>query len=134
MKLLLDTHILLWALVDDERLPRQARRLIVDAQNEVYYSVVCPWEVQIKHQLHPESLAIDASELVSYCREAGYLHLLLKQSHVLALGSLEREEGAPPHRDPFERIMICQASVENMLFITHDARLADYTDSCVFFV
>lgn len=134
MKLLLDTHILLWALANDPRLPSKARRLIEDEGNDVYYSIVCPWEVQIKHELHPEALAVDARAVAEYCSEAGFVQLPVKLDHVCALPTLERREGAPAHKDPFDRIMVCQASVENMLFITHDARLGEYADPCVFTV
>ena len=134
MKLLLDTHILLWALADDARLSAKARKLIEDPDNDICYSVVSPWEVQIKHELHPDDLKTDARELVGYCNEAGFRSIPLRSAHVVALGSLEREANAPAHKDPFDRIMICQASIEKMLFVTHDARIGEYTDPCVYLV
>ena len=132
MKLLLDTHVLLWTLANDERLSLRARRLIEDRDNEIFFSVVCPWEVQIKHQKHPDKLALDAQRLVEYCRRSGFHQVPVQLQHVLALDALERPGSAPPHDDLFDRIMICQASVEGMLFLTHDKRLSEYDDSCVF--
>lgn len=134
MKLLLDTHILLWALVDDPRLTPKARRLIEDMSNDVYYSIASPWEVQIKHDLHPDELAVDARALEAYCMKAGFAQLPVKLDHICALPRLERRDGAAPHKDPFDRIMVCQASVEGMLLLTHDGRIAEYTDPCVFAV
>ena len=134
MKLLLDTHILLWSLVNDRRLSTKARRLIEDGGNDIYYSIASPWEVQIKHDLHPDELAVDAQALVGYCEKAGFVQLPIKLAHVSALSGLERCDAASPHKDPFDRIMICQASVENMLFITHDSRIGEYLDPCVFVV
>ena len=134
MRILLDTCILLWALSDDPRLPRTARRLIEDSENDVRYSVVSAWEVQIKHQLHPDRLTVDADELAEYCTDAGYVSLSVRLPHVFALVSLAREEGAPPHKDPFDRMLVCQASSEGMVLLTHDARLGEYTDPCVLVV
>lgn len=131
MKLLLDTRILLWALLDDPRLPSTARRLIEDRENKVHFSIVSPWEVQIKHQIHPDKLTLDGKALAKYCGDAGYLPMPVKLAHVFALGALKRKEGAPPHKDPFDRMLVCQASAEGMLLVTHDSRLSEYDDSCV---
>lgn len=95
MKLLLDTHILLWALLDDPRLPSTARRLIEDRGNKVYFSIVSPWEVQIKHQIHPDRLTLDGEALAEYCGDAGYLPMPVKLAHVFALGALKRKRGLP---------------------------------------
>ena len=134
MKVLLDTYILLWALIDDPRLSAKARRLIEDHGNDIYYSIASLWEVQIKHDLHPKELAVDARALSKHCEKAGFLQTPLRLEHICALPRLERRDGASQHKDPFDRIMVCQASVENMLFLTHDNRIAEYTDSCVFAV
>lgn len=131
MKILLDTHILLWALLDDPRLPAPARKIIEDESNKIYFSVISPWEVQIKHQLHPDKLTIDGEQLAMYCSEAGYLALSIRLPHVCKLPSLERIEGAPDHRDPFDRMLVCQASAEGMMLLTHGKRIGEYADSCV---
>ena len=131
MKLLLDAHLLLWALLDDPHLSLNARRLIADGENKIYYSVVSPWEVQIKHQAHPDELTIDAKMFATFCDDAGYLPLSVKLAHVFALASLKQKAGATPHKDPFDRMLICQASVEGMILLTHDRRLVEYKDPCV---
>ena len=126
MKLLLDTHIILWSLADDPQLPTAARDLIEDESNEIYYSIAAVWETEIKYLLHSQSLKIDGKELTGYCREAGFSALPIHESHIFAMRRLRRKEGSPPHKDPFDRIMLCQAMVENMKFLTHDSLLPDY--------
>lgn len=131
MKLLLDTHILLWTIVNDKRLSLRARRLIDDAENGIFYSVVSPWEVQIKHRLHPDKLRIGAKQLVEYCTASGIQCVPVKAEHVYSLDELERQPGVPAHKDPFDRMIICQATAENMLLLTHDDRIAEYTAPCI---
>lgn len=131
MKILLDTHILLWALSDDARLPAQARELILDERNEIYYSILSLWEIELKHLAHPDAMTISAREVAAYCERAGYLQLSLRGPHIYGLSRLHRAEDAPPHKDPFDRLLICQASVENMMLVTHDSRIAEYQSPCI---
>ncbi|MGN0941263.1 MAG: type II toxin-antitoxin system VapC family toxin [Selenomonadaceae bacterium] len=126
MKLLLDTHILLWTLLGDDRLSKPARDAIADEGNDVYYSIVSPWEVEIKRMAHPDEMDLTAEELVKYARESGFYQVPIRAAHVYELKNLRRREGAAPHKDPFDRIMICQAIAENMVFVTHDNLIRDY--------
>jgi len=131
MNLLLDTHILIWALNDDPRLPGQARELILDENNAVYYSSVSVWEIAIKHAKYPEEVEFTGKELSQFCQEAGFLSVEMRDRHVFALETITRAEGAPPHHDPFDRMLIAQAKAENMAFITHDAMLPYYEEKCI---
>ncbi|MBO4748548.1 MAG: type II toxin-antitoxin system VapC family toxin [Clostridiales bacterium] len=131
MNLLLDTHILIWALNDDARLPKKAKEMILDPENAVYYSSISIWEVSIKHMLHPENVTFSGEELSGYCQEAGYIQVEMRDRHVYALETLKREKGAPDHSDPFDRILIAQAKTENLTFLTHDALLPFYGEKCV---
>ena len=131
MNLLLDTHILIWALNEDPRLPAQARDLILDEGNTVYYSSVSIWEVSIKHANHPENISFSGKDLAGYCQEAGFLPVEMRDKHVFALETLSRPEDAPPHHDPFDRMLIAQAKSENLSFITHDPLLSFYGEKCV---
>ena len=131
MNLLLDTHILIWALNDDPRLPKKAKEMILDPKNAVYYSSISIWEVSIKHMLHPENVTFSGEELSGYCQEAGYIQVEMRDRHVYALETLKREKGAPDHSDPFDRILIAQAKAENLTFLTHDALLPFYGEKCV---
>ena len=131
MNILLDTHILIWALNEDPRLPEKARELILDENNAVYYSSVSIWEISIKHAVHPENVAFTGKELSQYCQEAGFLQVEMRDRHVFALETITRAEGAPPHHDSFDRMLIAQAKAENMSFITHDALLPYYEEKCI---
>lgn len=131
MNLLLDTHILIWALVEDERLSEKARQLIMDPNNVIYYSTASIWEVSIKHAAHPDEIRFSGKELSSYCREAGFLQLEIRDKHIFALETLTRPKKAPQHKDPFDRILVSQAKAENMSFLTHDTLIPDYNEKCV---
>ena len=131
MKLLLDTHVLLWALADDPRLPSQARTLITNPHNQPFFSVVSLWEIAIKHQAHPDKLFIDAEQVFNWCQQADFGCLQIAERHVLALSTLRYEEGRPPHNDPFDRIMLCQAKVDGLVLVTRDSLLPNYLEGCV---
>lgn len=131
MNLLLDMHLLIWALNEDPRLTDKAKELILDPDNAVYYSSVSIWEVSIKHSNHPDNVSFTGKELSQYCQEAGYLPVEMRDKHVYAMETLKRVEGAPPHRDPFDRMLIAQAKAENLSFLTHDALLPYYEEPCI---
>lgn len=131
MNLLLDTHILIWALNGDPRLPERARDMILDNGNAIYYSSVSIWEVSIKHANHPDNVEFTGKELAQFCQEAGFYPVEMRDKHVFALETITRMEGAPPHHDPFDRILIAQAKAENMSFITHDSLLSYYDEKCI---
>lgn len=131
MNILLDTHILLWALSNDDRLPKKARELIENTENRIYYSLISLWEVELKRLAHPDAMPVSAKELSEYCGQSGYQKLSVKEKHIFALASLKRKGSALPHKDPFDRMLICQASVENMVFMTHDSMIPGYDDPCI---
>lgn len=131
MKILLDTHILLWALSNDVRLPEKARKLIENENNEIYYSIISLWEIEIKHLTHPDAMTISAKKIAGYCVQSGFQKITIEESHIYAMTDLKREEDAPPHKDPFDRILICQASTENMIFVTHDSLIGGYSEPCI---
>ena len=134
MNLLLDTHILLWALSEDERLSEKARELILEPGNALYYSVVSVWEIAIKHALHPDNVKLSGKELSEYCHQAGFLPLDLRDKHVVSLEGICRDEDAPKHNDPFDRILLSQAKTENMSFLTHDTIFQGYHENCTIFL
>ena len=134
MKILLDTHILLWALSDDERLSEKARKAVENEDNEIYYSIISLWEVELKRIAHPDAMRITAKELADYCEQSGFNRISIKDKHIYALSRLTRAENAPSHKDPFDRLLICQASEENMIFLTHGSLLGWYEDPCILYV
>ena len=73
-------------------------------------------------------------QIAAYCQQSGFQSLMLKEKHIYTLTGLKREETAPPHKDPFDRILICQASTENMMFVTHDSLMLGYNEPCILVV
>ena len=134
MNILIDTHLLLWAMNDDPKLSDLAKDFLLDPENTIYYSSASLWEITIKHMNHPDRMNFSGKELSEFAREAGFLPLDVQEKHVFQLESLKREKDAPQHNDPFDRIMIAQAKAENMLFLTSDSMLPYYNESCIVFV
>lgn len=89
------------------------------------------WEIGIKHAKSPEKMPISAHLLVKSSDEAKIFSVPVTKEHALMLHTLHREENAPPHNDPFDRMLIAQAKAENMIFLTHDGLLKDYNEMCV---
>lgn len=131
MKALLDTHILLWSLSRDPRLPLKAQDILLNEDNQLFYSVASIWEITIKHLSHPDRMLVNGSTLEKWCLMFGLQVLNITSPHVKMLETLSRPETAPAHNDPFDRIMLAQAKSENLLFITHDSLMSYYGESCV---
>lgn len=131
MKYLLDSHILIWALFADEKLPYDAYAVINDPQNEIYYSAASVWEIGIKHSKSPGKMPISSRLLAESCETADMFSLPITKEHAIAVASLNRAENTPPHNDPFDRILIAQAKTEGMTFLTHDHLLKDYDEDCI---
>jgi PIN domain nuclease of toxin-antitoxin system len=121
VKLLLDTHILLWAASDPGKLPRTARKLIADPRHAPCFSVVSLWEVAIKQALGRDDFRADPGLLRRGLLENGYLEVPVTGEHAVAVNVLP-----PLHRDPFDRMLLAQAVVEGLQLVTADARLAAY--------
>ena len=121
MKLLLDTHLLLWAAAEPARLPEAARGLIEDPDNAPVFSAASLWEVVIKRALGREDLRVDPHLLRRGLVDNGYAELAVSGTHVLAASALP-----PLHRDPFDRLLVAQATAEGIELITCDERVAAY--------
>ena len=134
MKYLADTHIILWYLNGDERLPDAARNIIDDEHNEIYFSLVSMWEIEIKHIAHPEIMISSGETILEKCKQYNFLILPVNEYHIKALHSLHRAKESPKHNDPFDRMLISQAKVENTTLITHDTMLPCYNEPCVLLV
>ena len=120
MKLLLDTHIVLWVLRDAAELSAAARSMIRNA-DVVFVSSVSWWEASIK--VAAGKLAVDPARLQGHALAAGFEPLPITWTHALAL------HGLPPlHRDPFDRMLVAQAISEPLHLLTHDTALAAYSD------
>ena len=131
VRLLLDTHVALFALVGDSRLKEGARALLEDEGNEVYFSSASVWEIAIKHAKRPDELPMPPQDFFALCQSAGCYELPVLSKHSLLLSTLLRDASAPIHKDPFDRLLICQAKSEHMLLVTQDALLPAYNEACV---
>ena len=131
MKILLDTHILLWALTDDQRLGHTSRLLISDRDNYIYYSAASIWEIAIKHRLHPDKIPFSAEDVIRYCDDAGFMCLNLNLWHAIGINKLNVKADASVSNDPFDQILVAQAKAECMPFLTHDKKMRYYDEPCV---
>jgi PIN domain nuclease of toxin-antitoxin system len=121
VKLLLDTHLLLWAASNADRLPAEARALIEAPRNELLFSAASIWEVVIKRSLGREDFRVDPPLLRRRLLENGYSELPVTSEHAVAV------HGLPPiHRDPFDRILVAQARTEGVTLLTSDHVVAEY--------
>lgn len=124
MRLLLDTHILLWAAGQPEKLSKAARRLLDDPQNDPVFSAASMWEIAIKQSIGRDDFRVDARLLRRGLLDNGYLELAVTGAHAIALDTLP-----PLHKDPFDRMLVAQARVEGITLLTSDAVLAKYPGS-----
>lgn len=121
MKLLLDTHLLLWAAQGVEHLPVDARTVMSEPENELLFSVASLWEIVIKCGLGREDFKVDPRVLRRGLLDNGYLELPILSEHVVAVMTLP-----PIHEDPFDRLLVAQAIVEGITLLTADIQVAKY--------
>ena len=121
MKLLLDTHLLLWAAGDPGRLSREACALLEAPDNELFFSAASLWEIAIKRGLGRADFQVEPRVLRRGLLDNGYIELPVTSEHAVAVEGL-----LPLHKDPFDRILVAQATVEGITLITSDALVAQY--------
>ena len=121
MRVLLDTHVLLWAAITPDRLAAATRALLDDPANELLFSAASLWEIAIKLARGREDFMVDPVDLRQALLAAGYQEVAVTGAHALAL------LGLPDlHRDPFDRILLAQARVEDLVLLTADDHLLRY--------
>ena len=121
MKLLLDTHLLLWAAGMPERLSPEARELLNDPGNELHFSAASLWEIAIKNSMGRDDFRVEPRLLRRGLLDNGYVELPITSQHAVSIDSLP-----PVHKDPFDRLLLAQALSEGILLVTSDALLASY--------
>jgi PIN domain nuclease of toxin-antitoxin system len=121
VKLLLDTHLLLWALNTPSRLPARARRLVADEAHEPCFSAVSIWEVAIKAMLERSDFAADAAQVRRALLDNGWTEVAVTGVHAAATRLLPLL-----HRDPFDRLLVAQATTEGVTLLTADPVVARY--------
>lgn len=127
MKLLLDTHALIWWLFDDPKLPSSARRTIADPDNEILVSSASAWEIATKYRRGKLPEVGDLAErFENYITASRFTELPISVAHALAAGRLPG-----PHKDPFDRMLIAQCRLEGVAIVTADPVFADYDTKTV---
>ena len=124
MRLLLDTHLLLWAAASSRRLSQEARALIEDEANDVHFSAASLWEIAIKSALGRSDFRIDVAALAAALPAMGLAELPVTSAHAVAVTRLPAL-----HRDPFDRLLIAQSLAEPLVLVTNDAALARYSEN-----
>ena len=120
MRLLLDTHVVLWALADSPRLSVRARELLADPANECWVSAASVWEIAIKVVIGKHQLGFALDELPDAIAEAGFRMLDVRARHASAIAVVN-----VPHADPFDRLLVAQCEVETLRLLTADAALGE---------
>ena len=123
MRLLVDTHLLLWAAAKSRRLPKEARLLLEEPANEVFFSAASLWEIVIKAALRKPDFKVDVTLLRPALAEMGFAELPVSGTHAERLASLPLI-----HKDPFDRMLVAQSLAEPLVLLTNDGVLADYGD------
>ena len=126
MRYLLDTHIVIWAMVGSKMLSDKARSILQASDNSFYMSSASVWEVAIKHSVKPDEIPVTAEQVTRFCRESGITELPVGFAHAQAVSWLPVY-----HNDPFDRMLVVQAKEEGLFVLTHDGRLPPYGDFVV---
>ncbi|WP_216904069.1 type II toxin-antitoxin system VapC family toxin [Synechococcus sp. CCY 9618] len=121
MRLLLDTHVFLWAITDDARLGPHSRQLITQEADSVLLSHVAIWEIAIKHALARSDMPLSAAQAIAWAQECGFDFLPLDLPHLLTLEQLPHH-----HRDPFDRLLVAQSIRESLTLLSGDGAFAAY--------
>ena len=126
MRFLLDTHIVIWAMVGSKMLSDKARSILQTSGNSFYMSSASVWEVAIKHSVKPDEIPVTAEQVIRFCRESGITELPVGFAHAQAVSRLPVY-----HNDPFDRMLVAQAMEEDLFILSHDGKLPPYGDFVV---
>ncbi len=121
MNILLDTHIVLWSVFQTKFLTKKARTLLEDPSNRIFFSTVNLWEITIKRAQGRQEFQVDPRPLRESLLRDGYRELVVTSEHAMSVGQLPMI-----HRDPFDRLLIAQASVEGYVLLTSDSKVSQY--------
>ncbi len=126
MKMMLDTHIALWAMADTEKLPQTFLDKLKDLNNSIFVSVASVWEVAIKNIKNDKLMPISEKEFINFCKEMEFEFMPIKLAHIMNIRNLKLKDENITHKDPFDKIIIAQSEYENVEFYTRDKTLKDY--------
>jgi PIN domain nuclease of toxin-antitoxin system len=128
MKFLLDTQMLIWATFWSGKLPDQARQLIIDRDNDIFFSPASLWETTIKNSRNRPDFKVEARILRGRLLDCGYQEMPITGIHAIAVSDLPFL-----HKDPFDRLLLAQAKTEGLSLLTTDATLAAYPAPVILF-
>ena len=123
MRILIDTHVIIWAMVESPRLSSKARKILTEDGNEFFLSAASLWEIALKHGNSPGDMPVTPSLVQAFCLDSGISALNISFLHAARTISLP-----PIHADPFDRMLVAQAQCESLQLLTHDALIARYGD------
>ena len=124
MELLLDTSTLLLALFDDDKLPKNVKELIEDAENDIYVSAVSLWEIAIKHNSHPDLMPYNLKKIYDVIDELTDFHIIsIDPEYILAYEIIAKQK---INRDPFDQLLVSTAKTRNMSLVTNDKNILRY--------
>ncbi len=126
MRYLLDTHIVIWAMVGSKMLSDKARAILQTPDNSFYMSSASVWEVAIKNSVKPNEIPVTAEQVTRFCRESRICELPVSFAHAQAVSRLPAH-----HNDPFDRMLVAQAMEEGLSILSHDGKLPPYGDFVV---
>ena len=127
MRYLLDTHALMWALLGDERIGEEVQKILLDKNNQIFYSTASIWEVEIKH-LKFSYFKLTGKQLAFLSDQAYFEHLKIELKHIEKISELSFNSDSIVHNDPFDKMLLAQALSENMVLISHDQKFKFYSN------
>ena len=125
MKLLLDTHTLIWVITNSSKLPEKIKSIVNDKNNIIYVSVASIWEIEIKHIKKAESMPYDAKSILRSIECSDFELIDIKKDYILELQSIINQN---IHSDPFDHILLSMAKNDNLTLVAHDSNMKDYKD------
>ncbi len=132
MKLLLDTHVLIWALTDDKKLPKRIADMIDDRDNIVYFSATSLWELAIKNFKAPEKCPYNEAIVEEISIRSGFHCMNITSDHIKNIRTLKTNPDCElSNYDPFDRMLISQAKTEGAFLLSHDINFQYYDEPCI---
>lgn len=123
MRYLLDTHIVIWAMVGSAKLSAKARAILENPENILYVSSASIWEISIKNALKPSDIPITSEQMIRFCRDSGIIELPVRFCHSQRVSTVPMH-----HNDPFDRMLVAQAMEDGLSLMSHDGKLPAYGD------
>ena len=123
--------MLIWFLTGDDQLSVKARNIMENEENEIYFSLVSVWEISIKHARKPEQMSLSPKRFIELCESQGFVEYPIERRHILTVDTLHRPIHTQEHHDPFDKLLLSQAKIDKLTFISHASLIPDYNEPCI---